>query len=93
MKRATQNYMKTLVIVVALAALSGCNSSSSADHQETPGEAAGHVAYEVQKDAKKAAKEAAKDIKSFSHDAKDGFQDAKQKDAERKKAREAEGSK
>jgi hypothetical protein len=84
MKRATPEGMKTLVVAFALVTLAGCGSSESADHPKTPGEAAGHVAYEVQKDAKKVAKEAAKDIKSFAHDAKDGFQDAKQKDAEKK---------
>ena len=80
--------MKTLVIsfvaMLTLAGLSGCNSD------KTPGEAAGQAAYEVEKGAKKAAKEISKDVKTFSHDAKEGFKDAKQKDLERKKAREAE---
>jgi hypothetical protein len=75
--------MRTFVAVLAFVALAGCNSSNSSDHQQTPGEAAGHAAYEVQKDAKKVAKEAAKDIKTFAHDAKEGFKDAKEKDAKK----------
>ena len=79
--------MKTLVRFTAtmlLMILAGCRSEDS-DRRQTPGEAAGHVAYEVEKGTKKAAKELSKDLKSFSHDAKEGFQDAKQKDIERKK--------
>jgi len=45
----------------------------------------------VEKGAKKVAKEVGKEVKTFSHDAKEGFQDAKKKDIEKKKAREAEG--
>jgi hypothetical protein len=84
--------MRIFVVALSLISLAGCNSKDSADHQQTPGEAAGHAAYEAQKDAKKVAKEAAKEIKSFAHDAKEGFQDAKKKDVERKKDREAEGA-
>jgi hypothetical protein len=64
--------------------LGGCKSSEP-EHKQTPGEAAGHAAYEIEKDAKKAAKEVSKDVKNFAHDAEKGFKDAKQKDAERKK--------
>jgi hypothetical protein len=76
--------MKTLVAIIALflAVLAGCDPAKS------PGENAGHAAYEVEKDAKKAAKEIRKDLKEFSHDAKEGFQDAKKKDLDKKKAHE-----
>jgi hypothetical protein len=91
--------MKIFVVPFAFAAflaiLTGCGSRDSAnrdEHPTTPGTAAGHAAYVIEKDAKKVAKEAAKDIKTFGHDAHEGFQDAKQKDLERKKAKEAEGA-
>ena len=84
--------MKTPAVLfpVALSAilLAGCNS----DHQQTPGEAVGHAAYEAEKETKKAAKEVSKDLKTFTHDAKEGFKDAKEKDAERKRGRDAEGN-
>lgn len=70
-----------VVLAASLAFLAGCSRD---DRHQTPGEAAGHAAYEVEKDSKKAAKEMSKDLKSFSHDAKQGFQEAKQKDGERK---------
>jgi len=81
--------MKILAVITALSltVLTGC------DKDKTPGETAGHVAYQVEKGAKKVAKEVGKEVKSFSHDAKEGFQDAKKKDIEKKKAREAEGAK
>jgi hypothetical protein len=89
--------MKIFVVLFALAAsmfiLMGCSSRDSAnrdDHPSTPGTVAGHAAYVIEKDAKKVAKEAAKDIKSFGHDAHEGFQNAKEKDLARKKAKEAE---
>jgi len=86
-KRATSIYMKILAVTIAASVilLTGC------DRDKTPGETAGHVVYQVEKGAKKVAKEVGKEVKSFSHDAKEGFQDAKQKDIEKKKAREAEG--
>jgi hypothetical protein len=72
-----------LAVACSLAALAGCNLGNSAhrdDHQATPGEQAGHAAYVVEKDAKKAAKEVAQDLKTFGHDAREGFKDEKQKD-------------
>jgi len=85
--------MKILVVALSLAVVGGCNRNDSAnrdDHQTTPGTVAGHAAYVIEKDAKKVAKEAAKDLKTFGHDAHEGFQDAKQRDLERKKAKEGE---
>ena len=74
------------VIAISLV-LAGCsrNDRSRDDHHQTPGEAAGKAAYEMEKNAKKAAKEVSKDVKTFAHDARQGFQEAKQKDTERKK--------
>ncbi len=80
--------MKMIGALLMLAALAGCNSVDSAhrdDSHETPGQVAGREAYEVQKDAKKAAKEISKDLKSFSRDAHEGFQEQKQKEESRKK--------
>jgi hypothetical protein len=65
-----------------IAILAGCNYGNSAhrdDPKETPGEQAGRAAYDVQKGAKKAAKELAQDLKSFRHDAHEGYQEEKQK--------------
>lgn len=83
--------MRTLAAALPLLLLAGCNSGDS-DHKKTPGEVVGHAAYEAEKDAKKAAKEVSKDVKTFAHDAKEGFKDAKQKDIEKKKTREGEGA-
>ena len=85
-----QTAMKTLAVRFALtcslAVLGGCNWGKSAhrdDHQETPGtpgEKVGQAAYKVQKGAEKAAKELQHDLKTFSHDAREGFKEEKQKD-------------
>ncbi len=81
--------MKTLAVVFSLIALAGCNTGDSAHRDkfssQLPGEAAGKAAYDVQKGAKKAAKELSKDLKSFGQDARQGFQEEKQKDQTRKK--------
>jgi len=85
-----------LAVACSLAGLAGCNLGNSAhrdDHQVTPGEQAGHAAYVVEKDAKKAAKEVAQDLKTFSHDAREGFKDEKQKDQEGAKRPEGEAAK
>jgi hypothetical protein len=79
--------MKILSVTIVLAALVGCQPEPSAqnpDHRPTPGEAAGRTAYEVQQGAKKAAKELSKDLKSFGHDAREGFDEQKRKDLEKK---------
>ena len=83
--------MKIFLVAVAAAVLAGCGWGDSAhrdEHRTTPGEAAGKATYYLQKDAKKAAKELGHDLKTFGHDAHEGFQDAKQKDVEKKKAKE-----
>jgi hypothetical protein len=78
-----------LAVACTLAALAGCNQGNSAhrdDPQGTPGEQVGHAAYVAEKDAKKAVKEVAQDVKTFSHDAREGFKEEKQKDQEHKTA-------
>jgi len=75
-------------IACSLAALAGCNQQNTAHRDETPGEQVGRAAYEAKKEAKKAAQELSKDLKSFSHDAKAGYQEEKQKNGEREKTRE-----
>ena len=85
--------MKIAVTAVSMILLAGCTWSRQDrgdDHHQTPGETAGRAAYDIQKNAKKAAKEAAKEIKSFGRDAREGFQEEKHKDIERKKDRERE---
>jgi hypothetical protein len=77
--------MKILAIAFVLTFIAGCNRD---DHHQTPGEVAGKTAYEVQKDVKKASKELSKDLKSFGHDAREGFQEARQKDLQRKKEKD-----
>jgi hypothetical protein len=78
--------MKILVIAISFLALAGCYSDTAKreDRHDSPGEATGKAAYNIQKEAKKAAHEAAKDLKTFGHDAREGFQNAKQKDVDRK---------
>ena len=73
-----------LALALAVVALAGCAD----ERQKTPGEAAGQAAYTVKKDAEKAAKEIKKDLKSFTHDAKEGYQEAKQKEQIRKTEKE-----
>ena len=87
--------MKKPAVLFALAmfltGFVGCNQNDAAkkdDHPKTPGEAAGHAAYVIEKETKKVAKEAAKDLKTFGHDAKEGFQKAKEKDLEKKPDRD-----
>jgi hypothetical protein len=87
--------MKTGAIAVAvifsMALFVGCDSRAS-DRHETPGEAAGRAAYNVEKESKKAAKELSKDLKTFGHDARQGFESEKRKDEAGKKVREPEAS-
>lgn len=71
-----------IAIVASVTLLAACSRD---DRRQTPGETAGHAAYEIEKGTKKAAKEVSKDVKSFAHDARQGFEEAKQKDAERKR--------
>jgi hypothetical protein len=87
--------MKILVVAFSLAFLAGCNTDDNArrdDHKQTPGEAVGKATYEIQKDAKKAAKEISKDLKSFGRDAKEGYQQQKQKDGTGKQPRDGDGA-
>ena len=79
--------MKILVVAMAMAVLAGCSKD---DHRTTPGDIAGRTAYYAEKGTKKAAKEVGHDLKTFSHDAQQGFEDAERKDLERKKAKERE---
>jgi len=92
--------MKTLTVRFAiactLAVLAGCNWGHSArrdDPHATPGEQVGRAAYVAEKNAKKAATELAQDVKTFSHDAREGFKETKQKDQERGKPRNGEAAK
>ena len=96
----TPGVMKTsgwlLAVTLFLVLSAGCyrrDADRRDDNRTTPGEAAGKAAYTIQQGAKKAAKEIGKDLKTFGHDARQGFQEQKQKDLERKKAREAEDTK
>ncbi len=82
--------MKTFTAGLAIAScitLLGCNSDTAHrdDHNQTPGEQVGRAAYVAKQDAKKAAKELSQDLKSFRHDAQEGYQEEKQKH-EREKA-------
>ena len=85
----------SFAVVLTVVGLASCrrDPQRADDHHTTPGEAAGKAAYEIKEGAKKAAKEIGKDIKSFSRDAKEGYQEQKQKDLERKRSREAEEKK
>ena len=79
-----------------LAVLAGCSSGNSArrdDQNATPGEKVGHAVYVAEKDAKKAVKEVAQDVKTFSHDTREGFKEEKQKDQGRVKKPDGEGAK
>ena len=70
-----------------LALLAGCSYGTDAHRdqsKETPGEQVGRAAYLAKKDAQKAADELSRDVKSFRHDAKEGYQEEKQKIQERK---------
>lgn len=75
-----------LMIFVSFLILAGCERGDSAhrDDRRSPGESAGQAAYEVQKDAKKAAKELGDDLKTFRHDAREGYKDAQEKDRARR---------
>ena len=79
-----KNLMLPLAVACGLAALAGCNQGEPAHRDETPGEKAGRAAYQAQQDAKKAAKKLSDDLKTFGHDAREGYQEQKQKDQERK---------
>jgi hypothetical protein len=76
--------MKKILLLPLVLALAGCYQSDSSHRDETPGEKAGRAAYQAQQDAKKAAKELSQEVKSFRHDAKEGYEEQKRKDQERK---------
>ena len=88
MKTFTARIIRRVGAACFLTLLAGCNYSDSAhrdDRKETPGEQVGHAAYLAKKDAKKAAEEISQDLKSFKHDAHEGYQEEKQKDLEHPK--------
>jgi hypothetical protein len=71
-----------LAVTISLAMLGGCYSGDSArEERKTPGEIAGQAAYDIQKGAKKASKEISKDLKSFGHDAREGYHEEKAKES------------
>jgi uncharacterized protein HemX len=81
--------MKVALCIAISCFLAGCNQQDSAnrdDRHETPGQQAGKAAYEVEKGAKKAAKELDHDVKTFAHDAHEGFKQQKEKDQVTKKS-------
>ena len=80
--------MRILGITLLLTFAAGCSRDREEQRHQTPGEAAGKAAYNIEKGVKKASKEISKDLKSFSKDAKQGFQEEKQKDIEHKREKE-----
>ncbi|HEY3835316.1 MAG TPA: hypothetical protein VGL72_02040 [Bryobacteraceae bacterium] len=77
--------MRILAIALLLTFTAGCSRD---DRHQTPGEAAGKAAYNIEKGVKKASKEISKDVKSFSRDAHQGFQEEKKKDLQRKREKD-----
>ena len=77
---------KTSVAVFALTvvALAGCTRQDRRDQANDAARQAGQAAYKASHDAEKAAKELGQKLDEASHHAKEGWDDAKHQDQEKK---------